>query len=206
MSDDIQLRASAWHLRTDSLDSIEAVLATPDQAQPRLVSTTSVSEVIALLATHGLDSKAAEGVVTIVGQTESVYWLTGAQILELLGQLAPFSLEGSYLEFDSEYGGDPSRWVLHTGKVVEVEPLLVWHLPGDRGGWSVDAGSVRAEVQEAPGVHNLDEDVAARILSLGDAAINAAVHDAVNDFHWTAYDDLRGTAIASLAARAREAL
>ncbi|WP_314191964.1 hypothetical protein [uncultured Arthrobacter sp.] len=63
---------------------------------------------------------------------------------------------------------------------------------------SLEAESVRAELQEAPGAHSLNAEQADRISALSDEEINAAVRASTDDAFWEQYDAVRGRAIARL--------
>lgn len=64
---------------------------------------------------------------------------------------------------------------------------------------SLDALSVRSEIEEAAEHHDLDEVTAEKIAQLSDEEINAAINIAVDDEFWAAYDHARSVAIATLA-------
>lgn len=64
---------------------------------------------------------------------------------------------------------------------------------------SLDALSVRSEIEEAADQHDLDETTAEKISQLSDEEINAAINIAVDDEFWAAYDNVRSIAISTLA-------
>ncbi|MFD2024130.1 hypothetical protein [Promicromonospora aerolata] len=74
------------------------------------------------------------------------------------------------------------------------------NLPPRRHGISLDADSVRAELDDAPAeAHDLTPQQAALIQHLGDDEINRAITQAVDDDFWAQYDAVRRCAIATLA-------
>lgn len=210
MSDDVKVRASHWRFRAGPEADEALSQQRRDHVEAQRHSLWGPPEepsTVEVLSGIGFWTEEEEdGVVSITGGTESAQWIDSPRALAAITALAPLSLPGSYVEVESEYDSDPTRWVLHEGQVREIDPTVLWVLPGDQGPWMVGADSVRAEVEEAPGVHGLEAEVAAAIVAMDDKELNDAVHAAVNDYHWSAHDDLRGTAIAALAARAREAL
>lgn len=74
------------------------------------------------------------------------------------------------------------------------------------GGISLDADSIRCEVDEAPDAHDLSEAQAEYISDLDDQTLNQALVSAADDTFWSAYDELRRNAIAALARQADELL
>lgn len=69
----------------------------------------------------------------------------------------------------------------------------------DAWGVTLDAYSVRAEIDEAPASHDLTPEQAAAIAALDDATIGQALQGAVtDDLFWHAYDTTRRDAIAAL--------
>lgn len=194
MSKDLRTRASSWHF-TMSEEVSRAILDTgpeyPLWAEP--------SEIIGALAAAGLATRVDGQRITIVGGTDDSEWIDSKQVYRMLELLAPFSDEDSFVEIESAYDDEPSRWVLRDGKVVGVSPRITWPNPRDIGGWGLDADSVRAELKEASQAHGLDPELAEAIVALPDATINAAIHAAVCDLHWGIYDSLRSDAINALA-------
>lgn len=61
------------------------------------------------------------------------------------------------------------------------------------------ADAVRSELTEAPEAHDLTRAQAERVKALTDDEINTAIHSALDDYFYDAYDSVRRNAIAALA-------
>lgn len=197
MSNDVRIRSSRWSF-PDSPEANAALLAHRAH-QPHDQPSTGPISTVEMLTEMNLDVTLADGVITIEGAHDGGAWCGSDTIHPILEALAPLSTPGSYLEIESEYDSDPSRWVLHDGKVIEITPELLWLVPGESHGWGLDADSVRAELDEAAEMYGISVDNAEAIKALPNATINAAIDRCLDDEHWGVYDSLRSDAISLLA-------
>lgn len=65
-------------------------------------------------------------------------------------------------------------------------------------GITVDAESIRAEIEEAAYIYDADEDTVEKIRSLNDAEINEAIHMNLDDGFWEIHDSLKADVIRDL--------
>lgn len=208
MSNDIRIRTSAWRIPLDQHDAacralVDARYESPSGAAEPLFDLIEqrLDNLMEGFCRFGLDDIQVEDQVIVISGTLDAEWIDGTATRQLISVLAPYSLRGSYLEIESEYDSEPSRWILLGEKVIEISPTMVWQVPGDPGGWNLDAHAVRAELEAAAHLHDLDEEQAGAIIALPDHLIHQAIQGSIGDVQWGVFDDLRRDVIVKLADR-----
>lgn len=91
-----------------------------------------------------------------------------------------------YLEYSYEVLVEDPDWYPDKKSVLYAE------------GITVDAESIRAEIEEAAYIYDADENIVEKIRSLNDVEINEVIHMNVNDGFWEVHDSLKADVVRDL--------
>lgn len=131
MSNDFKIGQTSWRVEKSCIEPASRALRALATQDPDEHDEGPAVEMLAeALEALGLqtETEPGSGDLLVVGR-EDLGWIRVDLYEATLLAMAPFSADGSFMEYEHEYDDHPCRWQVHQGRLHRLVPTTIWSTP-----------------------------------------------------------------------------